>query len=152
MENNQNTEAMEQIVLHIVFVKFFQNEDKVDVQLKFKEEIDGFISENGVLKPAKVSQFTMSLRKLTAQLCEANDDFAFIRTLKASALTESQTAGLLFRAQLVVNRELHKKGTLDENNKPLDRDKYYTIILKYKMSEKSKEFYNKLSMSLMMKA
>lgn len=152
METQETTATMEQIVLHIVSVKFFQNEDKIDVQLKFKEEIDGFILENGVLQPAKVSQFTMSLRKLTAQLCDVNDDFAFIRTLKASALTENQMAGLLFKAQLMVNRELHKKGELNENNEPLDRDKYFTTILKYKMSEKSKDFYDQLSMSLMMKA
>lgn len=142
----------QEVVLHITFIKLFQNEDRIDVQVKFKEEIDGFKEENGTIVPAKVSQFTMSLSKLTAQLCDADDDFAFVRTLKASALSENQLAGLLFKAQLVVERELHHKGELNEKNEPLDRDKYYTKIVRYKMSEKAKDFAEALIQALMMRA
>lgn len=132
--NTQNTNKMELLALRVERVEFYRKEDKTDVKIIFEESFKGLKMKDGIVIPEMVNYVSIPLRKLTAQLCEIHEKFAFMRAAKAKALTNSQLSCVLFKADMVIDRELRLKGELDDNNEVLDRDKYYTYVRKLKMS------------------
>ena len=128
---------METIVVTINNVKVFETEDAATVQISFNEPIKGLkLDEQGVTTDTDVTSFSMFRSKLTAQLCEVNDDIALYRATQSQALNQKQFGIILTGAKLKINREFKAAGETD-GDYTFTRDSYITDVIGVTLTERA---------------
>lgn len=128
---------METIIITINNVKVFESEDSATVQISFNEPIKGLkLDEKGGTIAADVTTLSMYRSKLTAQLCEANDDIALYRATQTRALNQKQLGIILTGAKLKINREFKAAGEI-EGDYTFVRDSYITDVVGVTLTERA---------------
>lgn len=128
---------METIIITINNVKVFESEDSATVQISFNEPIKGLkLDEKGGTIAADVTTLSMYRSKLTAQLCEANDDIALYRATQTHALNQKQLGIILTGAKLKINREFKTAGEVD-GDYTFTRDSYITDVVGVTLTERA---------------
>ena len=132
---------METIVVTVKSVKLFVNENSANVQVGFDKAIKGFAkADDGTYVEGDVNHISFFRSRLTAQLCQCNDDIAMYRATLDHSFGQKEFGVILFNAKLKLNRELHKAGeVLGEGDDAitLDRDCYTTDIVGCTLSERA---------------
>ena len=128
---------METIVVTINNVKVFETEDAATVQISFNEPIKGLkLDKQGNTTETDVTSFSMFRSKLTAQLCESNDDIALYRATQGQSLNQKQLGIILTGAKLKINREFKAAGEVD-GDYTFTRDSYVTNIVDVTLTERA---------------
>lgn len=128
---------METIVVTVNNVKVFESEDAATVQISFNEPIKGLkLDEQGNTTETDVTSLSIFRSKLTAQLCEANDDIALYRATQSQALNQKQFGIILVGAKLKINREFKAAGETD-GDYTFSRDSYITDVIDVTLTERA---------------
>lgn len=137
---------METIVVTVKGVKVFVDENSASVQLTLEKPIKGYAKNaDGTFAESDVDTISLHRSKLTAQLCDANDDIACYRSIIGQAFGQRQFGAILFKAQLTLEREFHSAGEVigeGDDAYTCERDCYFTDVKKIKMSERAATLLN----------
>lgn len=128
---------METIVVTINNVKVFESEDAATVQISFNEPIKGLkLNEQGATTETDVTSLSIFRSKLTAQLCEANDDITLYRATQGQALNQKQLGIILVGAKLKINREFKAAGETD-GDYTFTRNSYLTDVVDVTLTDRA---------------
>lgn len=132
---------METIVVTVKSVKVFVDEKSANVQLTIDKAINGFVhQEDGNYLETDVKTISFPRKKLTAQLCDANDDIAMYRAALGKPFGQKEFGVILFNAKLKINRDRKAAGEVvgeGDDAEVVDRDKYYTNVVGVTLSDRS---------------
>lgn len=132
---------METIVATVTGIKVFVDEKSASVQFTLDKFIKGFIKNaDGTFVEADVNTISIHRSKLTAQLCECNDDIAMYRATLDHSFGQKEFGVILFKAQLTFNRQLIAAGEVigeGDDAFTAERDCYVTDVKNVKLSEKA---------------
>lgn len=132
---------METIVATVTGIKVFVDEKSASVQFTLDKFIKGFIKNaDGTFVEADVNTVSIHRSKLTAQLCECNDDIAMYRATLDHSFGQKEFGVILFKAQLILNRRLIAAGEVigvGDDAFTAERDCYVTDVKNVKLSEKA---------------
>lgn len=132
---------METVVITVKNVRVFVDEESASVQLTFDEAIKGFVKDaNGAFVEGDVHTISLSRSRLTAQLCEANDDIALYRATLDHSFGQKEFAVVLFKAKLTLNREKKSAGEIigeGDSAYTIERDCYLTDVVSVKLSDRA---------------
>ena len=132
---------METIVVTVKGVKVFVDEKHADVQLTFEEAIKGFAKSNaGDYVETDVKTVSFPRSRLTAQLCEANDDIAMYRATLDHAFGQKEFGVILFNAKLKINRDFKTAGEVvgeGDSAYAVERDCYISDVVGVTLSDRA---------------
>lgn len=132
---------METIVVTIKGVKVFIDENSARVQLMLDKAIKGFAKDDeGNFAETDVKTVSIPRAKLTAQLCEVNDDIAMYRATLEHPFAQKELGVILFNAQITLNRQRIAAGEVigeGDDAVAAERDCYLTDVTKVKLSDRA---------------
>ena len=132
---------METIVVTVKGVKVYVNEESASVQLIVDKAIRGFSkNDDDSYTETDVNAVSISRKKLTAQLCDVNDDIAMYRATLDHSFGQKEFGVILFKSQLTLNRTFVAAGEVigeGEDAVTAERDCYLTDVVKVKLSDRA---------------
>lgn len=133
----QGVDEMTTSIVTIINVRVFDNENGATVQLVFKEAVDGIkIDDTGSVVKCEVNTISIFRSRLTAQLCNVNDDIALYRATQERGFNQKQLGIILTGAKLKINREFVAAGTVD-GDYTYARDSYTTDVVGVTLTERA---------------
>lgn len=132
---------METIVVTIKGVKVHVDQKSASVQLTFDKAIKGFKkNDDDTYTETDVKTVSIPRSKLTAQLCEVNDDIAMYRATLEHPFAQKEFGVILFNAQITLNRQRIAAGEVigeGDDAVAAERDCYLTDVTKVKLSDRA---------------
>ena len=134
----------ETYVLKVKMVNVIANETKATITLTFDKAIPGYAeSENSGYAKTEVNYVTFFRSRLTAQICDINDDVAFYRSCLGHGFSQKNASIVFMGAKLKLNRTFKAQGELREDGvTPFDRDCYVTDVIEIELCKRAKELMN----------
>lgn len=132
---------METVVVTIKGVKVFVDQDSARVQLTIDKTVKGFKkNDDDSYTETDVDVVSITRKKLTAQLCELNDDIALYRATLEHKFGQKEFGVILFKSQLTLNRRRVEAGEIigeGDDAVAAEHDCYLTDVVKVKLSDRA---------------
>lgn len=134
----------ETYVLKVKMVNVVSNETKATITLTFDKAIPGYVKkDDGSYVKTETQHVTLFRSRLTAQICDINDDVAFYRSCLGHGFNQKNASIVLMGAKLKINRTFKAQGELREDGvTPFDRDCYITDVVEIELCERAKKLIN----------
>lgn len=136
---------METIKVTVKGIRLYANDESVNIILTLEDAIPGIAKVNGEYVEQDVDTISMYRSKLTAQLCDVNDDIAWYRACRDTAFDQRALGVILFKAKLTLARTRYEAGdvisTDEETGETITapRTMFTTDIVGVKLNEKAEQ-------------
>lgn len=143
-ENVENVNVENLTKTYIVKVKMVNviaNESRATITLTFDKSFPGFVEkEDGSYGKGDVNHISFFRSRLTAQICDINDDVAFYRSCLGHGFNQKNASIVLMGAKLKINRTFKAQGELREDGvTPFERDCYITDVVGIELCDRAKK-------------
>lgn len=136
--SSASVESVNILTVKVNRVQVISKEEGTDVVLHIDKPIKAFAqNESGVYEEVEVKKIQMFASR-AIELAETDENCAFFISVEGDVYSQRTLGMMYFGAELRVEQTLHLKDEVVEGAKaPLERDKWFTDVTKFKLGAKA---------------